>query len=371
MTRGSRWISAGRPSAIFSPKSSTAMRSQTFITRPMSCSMSTMVRPVSRIWRTSSIERLLLGRVHARGGLVEQQHAAARSPSPGRSRAGAGRRRAGCGRTSLAPGDRCRRTRAAAAPPRARRAPPADGGASRRARPGTLVRVPGVGADHHVLERGHVREQPDVLERAGDPGLGDLVRALARPGLRPPAPHPRRWARNTPVTQLNTVVLPAPLGPMTPKISPRPNAQRDVVERRRRRRTPSRSSRSSNDTSSDSVRDLGPSGSSADRHLLGGRQARPDRRRSTASASSTPHPRRGASSPRQLGGPLARLGRRPCGPEDHHRPRAPAPNSSTRYSVMLPACAADDAVQPVGDRLAGGRRRAGTRGGRRSRRRRR
>ena len=36
-----------------------------------------------------------------------------------------------------------------------------------------------VHADEHVLERGHLLEQPDVLERAADAALGDRVRRLA------------------------------------------------------------------------------------------------------------------------------------------------------------------------------------------------
>ena len=35
--------------------------------------------------------------------------------------------------------------------------------------------VTGVGADHHVLQRRHLAEQPDVLEGAGDAHAGDLV----------------------------------------------------------------------------------------------------------------------------------------------------------------------------------------------------
>src|SRR5581483_9605299 len=38
---------------------------------------------------------------------------------------------------------------------------------------------PGVHADKDVLERGHLLEQADVLERAPDPALGDVVRRLA------------------------------------------------------------------------------------------------------------------------------------------------------------------------------------------------
>ena len=45
--------------------------------------------------------------------------------------------------------------------------------------------VPGIDTDEHVLERGHVREQPDLLERPADTDVDDLVRAL--PGDRSPA----------------------------------------------------------------------------------------------------------------------------------------------------------------------------------------
>ena len=95
--------------------------------------------------------------------------------------------------------------------------------------PGHARRVAGVGADHDVLERGHVREQADVLERAGDARLGDLV-GLAGPTIdRPSSTISPPVGRNTPVTQLNSVVLPAPLGPMIPKIWPRWTVERDVV----------------------------------------------------------------------------------------------------------------------------------------------
>ena len=47
----------GHPSAIFSPKSSTLIRSQMSMTSPMSCSISRTVWPSSRIRRISSIAR--------------------------------------------------------------------------------------------------------------------------------------------------------------------------------------------------------------------------------------------------------------------------------------------------------------------------
>ena len=54
-------------------------------------------------------------------------------------------------------------------PPRLRCRP------NRTTAPGTLGAVVRVGADHHVLERSHLAEEPDVLERAGDAESGDLV----------------------------------------------------------------------------------------------------------------------------------------------------------------------------------------------------
>ena len=66
----------GSPSAIFSPWSSTVMRSETPITTFMSCSMRRIVRPrSSRSLRMKSVRLGRLLRVHARRGLVEQQQA--------------------------------------------------------------------------------------------------------------------------------------------------------------------------------------------------------------------------------------------------------------------------------------------------------
>jgi hypothetical protein len=53
MTFGLRCTSRGRPWAISSPKSSTAIRSLMSMTSPMSCSISSTVRPLSRILRIS------------------------------------------------------------------------------------------------------------------------------------------------------------------------------------------------------------------------------------------------------------------------------------------------------------------------------
>jgi hypothetical protein len=71
-----------------------------------------------------------------------------------------------------------------------------------------------VAAHHHVLQRGHLGEQPDVLEGARDAGLGHLVHGL---GCRPAAEHEAAAVGvYSPVMTLKKVVLPAPLGPIRP-----------------------------------------------------------------------------------------------------------------------------------------------------------
>ena len=91
-----RWISAGEPSAIFSPWSSTVTRSEMPMTTFMSCSIRRIVSPRSSRSRcTKRVNSARLLRVHARGRLVEQQELRLACRAPARPRAGAGRRRRG------------------------------------------------------------------------------------------------------------------------------------------------------------------------------------------------------------------------------------------------------------------------------------
>ena len=84
MTRSLDLMSSGPPSAIFSPRSSTVMRSETRMTTLMSCSMSRIEtlllvpHPVHELG-----EHGRLARVHAGGRLVEQQHRRPQGQRPG------------------------------------------------------------------------------------------------------------------------------------------------------------------------------------------------------------------------------------------------------------------------------------------------
>ena len=76
------------------------------------------------------------------------------------------------------------------------------------------------GADHHVLEHGHLGEGLELLERARHAEPADLVGtepgdAAGRPAARCP-----RSAGWKPVSRSKSVDLPAPLGPMMPTSSP-------------------------------------------------------------------------------------------------------------------------------------------------------
>ena len=84
-------------------------------------------------------------------------------------------------------------------------------------------------ADHRVLEHGHVREQVHVLERARDAEL-HLVRSQTPRCSRRATARRRRRAGTGPVITLNTVVFPAPFGPITETISPS-RTSNEAVER--------------------------------------------------------------------------------------------------------------------------------------------
>src|SRR5438876_851459 len=77
MTAGSLRISSGVPSAIFSPKCRTAMRSEMPMTTLMSCSMSSRVSPRSPAIRRISVVAARGRRVQARDHVEERGFAGA------------------------------------------------------------------------------------------------------------------------------------------------------------------------------------------------------------------------------------------------------------------------------------------------------
>ena len=112
------------------------------------------------------------------------------------------------------------------------RAPRARTPGSRRALARKSPAGPAVHADHHVLQDGEAREQGQVLERAADAERRDAVRRECREIGVPVELEPRRGpACRAGDRQLNSVVLPAPLGPMSPTIWPAAIVEGDAVER--------------------------------------------------------------------------------------------------------------------------------------------
>ena len=145
--------------------------------------------------RMSAMQAALLRPGSCRRRARRAGAASARWPGRGRSPAGAGRRRAGSW-PRRRPGRAMPTNSSSSRPARGPRvsslrcAGQAEHGADDA---GAVVRVR---ADEHVLERGHVGEQPDVLERAGDAELGDLVALLAAERLAVEArPRPRSAGR--------------------------------------------------------------------------------------------------------------------------------------------------------------------------------
>ena len=84
-------------------------------------------------------------------------------------------------------------------------------------RKGGILHVLGHG-HFDIVQHGHVLEQPDILKGPGDTQAVDLIRLFADDALPSKRMAPLVGVY-TPVSRLNTVVLPAPLGPIRPTIS--------------------------------------------------------------------------------------------------------------------------------------------------------
>ena len=200
------------------------------MTSHMSCSTSSTVTPRSRIRPMQPGQLGGLAHVEAGGRLVEEQERRVGGQRPGQlhgpllpvGEAAWPRRR---------PARRCRAKLQRLAGPARRSPAPRRQVAGRWSRPARKpARLRRWRADHDVLERRHPGEEPDVLEGAGD--------AAARPpGAAAARGAPRRRSRTspasgaaTPETRLKSVVLPAPLGPMTALMRARPDVEADVLD---------------------------------------------------------------------------------------------------------------------------------------------
>ena len=87
-----------------------------------------------------------------------------------------------------------------------------------------------VGADANVVEHRQIGKQRDVLEGAADADLGDPVRRARQDAL----PFDQDVAGTRliePGRQLNSVVLPAPFGPIRPRIAPLLHAKGHAIQR--------------------------------------------------------------------------------------------------------------------------------------------
>src|SRR4051794_18997135 len=217
MTAGLSRTSAGVPSAIFLPNSSTTIRSVTPITRRISCSISRIVTPVSRIRRISASRSAFSAGLkpaagssrHSRAGLVAS------------ARAISSRRCSPYERLRLTSPARCamptKRSNSMEPSRPDRSSRPCRG--SRNSALSTLVlwwaSAPTMTFSSAVIS-GNSRTFWNV--RAIPPRV---ISCFFLPTIDSPRKKiPPLVGRYTPVIALKQVVLPAPFGPISPKISP-------------------------------------------------------------------------------------------------------------------------------------------------------
>ena len=197
-------ISSGVPLASSLPKSRTWMRSQTRITRSMSCSTSrTAVPPAASSVRTAANRSV---------SWSSWPEAGSSSSSTFGSRA---RQRASSTMRPVPVDSESARTSARS--PRSSRSISASVAADTLA---GLAAGPGADRDPDVLPHGEAAEQLEALEGAAQAPLGPGVGGEAVERRCRRAAPSRPGPRCTPVITLNRVVLPAPFGPISPVTAP-------------------------------------------------------------------------------------------------------------------------------------------------------
>ena len=216
MTRGSSRTSAGVPSAILLPKSSTTTLSEMDMTIAMWCSTSKTLRSNSS--RTARISRPS----SSTSEWVRPAAGSSRSSSRGRAasaRAISMRLSVPYGRPDRGRGPRGRRARAASgsrAPRRAASAFDAARACTRRPARSRSPSAPGTVRDSGTCGRSRAGR---CGARAGGAGRARRSRSSRSSG----------WYSR--LTQLNSVVLPAPFGPMSAQIWPVVDREGQVRER--------------------------------------------------------------------------------------------------------------------------------------------
>ena len=233
---GSLRTSSGVPSAMTSPSSRQYTRSLMLMISGMSCSMTSTDASSSRLDVLDDAARTPRSRAgrgrrwarrgrargrRARAGRRARRCAGCRSTDPRCTR-----RRSGRGRGSRS----ARRPRRAAS-----RSMRIDGG-RHRAADEQAGAVAGLERELDRLAHGELGEQGRGLERAAEPPTGPGRRRQRRHALAEELDASRCSGTKPPMAFIS-VVLPAPLVPISPTISSAPTSMRHVVARRRCRRS--------------------------------------------------------------------------------------------------------------------------------------
>ena len=211
------------PAVSTRPSAMTITGSQRRAMKSMSCSISSTVMPRARQLEQLLADLVLQRRVDAGDRLVEQHQPAARPSARGRSPA------ASSGRPTARWRDCRSGGRAAGSAPSPTPARPAGLALARGPRaddrlPQALARLVAA-VEHEVLEHRQPGKAARDLEGAHQPAPADAIGRQPVMSLAVEARPSRASGGTRPETQLNSVVLPAPLGPISPVMPPAATAR--------------------------------------------------------------------------------------------------------------------------------------------------
>ena len=220
-----------RPSAMTRPALSTVMRSATFITSRMLCSTSSTVMPEARMRRMSSPSSATsAGFMPAAGSSSRRSRgplASARAISSRRWSTSVSSDGRSCARISMPTKlEQCSAALARAARSARRSKKPSRSSVLQRIAAGRAS-----GADGDVLDHGEPREQPHLLEVAGDAHGQHLVRPLGRYSSRAVEQHASAGRRNEPADDVEQRGLAGAIRADQGMDAPVRDLARHVVER--------------------------------------------------------------------------------------------------------------------------------------------